>query len=132
MQKEAFYMALLKVAQLTPEELQQLSAELESRARLSGPEATAAVVPGGPVRQQVQDALAGTPQQRTDAQKGALRGAAISAGLGAATKGVLGGLAEAPKGLFMAVPGAVAGYQNAAITSKRDAVRDALSPLKAV
>ena len=127
MRKEAFYMALLKVAQLTPEELQQLSADLESRARLSGPEATAAVVPEGDMRQQVQQALAGTPQQRSAAQKGALGGAAISAGLGAATKAALGGLSEAPKGLIMAIPGALAGYQNTAVNAKRNAIQEALS-----
>ena len=105
---------------MSVEDLQQLSSDIESQVPISGPEQAATILPEGGLRQQVSGVLQGTPEVTSQARKGALRGALAGAGAGALGTGIAGGLSEAPKGLFMAVPGALAGYQKGLSSGRRE------------
>ena len=105
---------------MSVEDLQQLSSDIESQVPISGPEQASTIIPEGDLRNQVSGVLAGTPEQKSHARRGALKGAVTGAGAGAISSGIAGGISEAPRGLFMAIPGAMAGYQRGMSSGRKE------------
>ena len=118
--------SLLKPRSMTAEQLQQLSADIESQVPISGPAQAAEIIPEGPARSEIGGVLQGTPEQRSSGRKGALKGALASAGVGALGSGLAGGVEQAPKGLFLAIPGAIGGYQKGVADKRQQQLMEAL------
>lgn len=103
-------MGAFKTAVLNTEELQSLRNDLSDQLFVRGEDAISNVIEEGPLQRKLMQVAKGTPEQKSNALKNAVRRAALSGAKGAVLSGIAQGVEGVPKGLSMAGPGAVSGY----------------------